>query len=234
MSYNVIPITDGIWTIEDGTVRMYLLDGGTEAVLIDTGFGSGDLLGLVKSLAEGARSGKITVVNTHFHGDHTTGNRQFSHFLMGEKEVEFIRDACPADADIQTVREGDLIRAGSVCLKVLDIPGHTPGSIALLDEKDRILFSADSVAKHFPVYMQFPGQSVENYLAALHKMKDLGDKYDRICPCHGELDVEKAYLDKMIHCCEGILDGSIKAGTCLNSNGTLERAYWFEDVAIFH
>ena len=28
MVYNVIPIMDGVWTIEDGNVRMYLVDGG--------------------------------------------------------------------------------------------------------------------------------------------------------------------------------------------------------------
>ena len=33
-----------------------------------------------------------------------------------------------------------------------------------------------------------------------------------------------------------IMDGvwTIEAGTALNSAGTIERAYWFEDVAIFH
>ena len=32
MAYNVIPIMDGVWTIEDGTVRMYLVDGGAGTV----------------------------------------------------------------------------------------------------------------------------------------------------------------------------------------------------------
>lgn len=117
---------------------------------------------------------------------------------------------------------------------MIEIPGHTPGSIALLDEPHRLLFSADSVAKHFPVYMQFPGQDTEKYLSSLKKLKDLQGRYDRICPCHGELEVEQIYLDKMIHCCEGILNGSIRPGTCLNSEGAPERAYWYEDVAIFH
>ena len=232
MAYNVIPIMDGVWTIEDGTVRMYLVDGGAGALLIDTGFGSGDLRELVSTLVKG----EITVINTHCHGDHTTGNAQFpgAVFYMGEADAEAIRPACPEGAEIRVVHEGDVVSAGTARVTVLEIPGHTPGSIALLDEQHRILFSADSVAKHFPVYMQFPGQDVEKYLAALRKMKSLQDKYDRICPCHGELEVEFEYMDKMIRCCEGILDGSLKAGTALNSAGTVERAYWFEDVAIFH
>ena len=44
---------------------------GTEALLIDTGFGSGDLKELVSSLV----SGEITVINTHCHGDHSSGRR---------------------------------------------------------------------------------------------------------------------------------------------------------------
>lgn len=230
MAYEVTQIMDGVRAIQDNTVRMFLIDGGKESILIDTGYGSGDLRSLVSSLV----SGEITVVNTHCHDDHTSGNKQFSRFVMGENEADAILPACPENAEIRTVHEGDVIEAGSAHLTVLDIPGHTPGSIALLDEQHRLLFSADSVAKHFPVYMQFPGQDVNDYLAALRKMKALDEKYDRICPCHGELVVEKEYLDKMIRCCEGILDGSLKAGTALNSCGTLERAYWYEDVAIFH
>ena len=73
MVYNVIPIMDGVWTIEDGNVRMYLVDGGEGALLIDTGNGSDDLRGLVSTLVKG----RITVINTHCHGDHTSANGQF-------------------------------------------------------------------------------------------------------------------------------------------------------------
>ena len=47
-------------------------------------------------------------------------------------------------------------------------------------------------------------------------------------------DGEPVYLDKMIRCCEGILDRTIRPGTALNSAGAVERAFWFEDVAVFH
>ena len=230
MEYNVTKIRDGVWAIDENTVRMFLVDGGTEALLIDTGFGSGDLKELVSSLV----SGEITVINTHCHGDHTSGNRQFTRFVMSREDLDAIRPSCPDGAWIRTVTDGEEITAGSACVKVLAIPGHTPGSIALLDEKDRLLFSSDAVAKHFPVYMQFPGQDVGKYLESLKKMKALRGRYDRICPCHGELDVEPVYLDKMIRCCEGILNRTIRPGTALNSAGAVERAFWFEDVAVFH
>ena len=126
MAYNVIPIMDGIWTIEDGTVRMYLVDGGAGALLINTGFGSGDLRELVSTLVKG----EITVINTHCHGDHTTGNVQFpgAVFYMGEADAEAIRPACPEGAEIRVVHEGDVVSAGTACVTVLEIPGHTPAA----------------------------------------------------------------------------------------------------------
>lgn len=228
--YQVIPIVEDVWAIQDGNVRMYLVDGKTAAILIDTGYGSGDLKSVVEQLVKGP----VTVVNTHSHGDHASGNRQFQRFVMSVQDMADIRPACPADAEIQCVEDGDIIQAGEVKLEVISIPGHTPGSIALLDRAHRLLFSADSVAKNFPIYMQFPGQDVANYLASLRKLKSLTGSYDRICPCHGELEVEKEYLDRTIGCCEGILNGSIPAGTAPLADGGEDRAYWYEGVAIFH
>ncbi len=65
-----------------GFVSLYLLIGKEFSVLIDSGFGIGDLAGLVSALA----NGEIRVFNTHVHPDHSNGNRQFSFTAMGERE----------------------------------------------------------------------------------------------------------------------------------------------------
>jgi glyoxylase-like metal-dependent hydrolase (beta-lactamase superfamily II) len=41
--------------------------------------------------------------------------------------------------------EGDIVDLGDRRFKVLHLPGHSPDSIALLDEKDGILFSGDAI-----------------------------------------------------------------------------------------
>lgn len=38
----------------------------------------------------------VTVVNTHSHGDHTSGNGQFQRFVMSTQDMADIRPACPA------------------------------------------------------------------------------------------------------------------------------------------
>ena len=232
--YKVIPLGEGFWAIQDALVRMYLMDGTERALLIDTGYGSGDLAALVESLVHKDPKKDVTVINTHSHGDHTSANAQFASFCMSEADASEIRPACPEDAQIRLVSDGEKISAGDFDLEVVAISGHTPGSIALLDRQHRRIFTADSVAKNFPVYMQFPGQDIENYCKALHKLRTLKDSYDTLWPCHGELYITLEDLDNTIACCEGILDGTIAPGTAENSEHILERAYWNKDIAIFH
>ena len=63
-------ITDGIWFISDKTgVNCYLVDGETKSLLIDTGWGLGNLAELIHSIT----SLPIEVVFTHGHPDHVNG-----------------------------------------------------------------------------------------------------------------------------------------------------------------
>ena len=46
----------------------------------------------------------------------------------------------------QRLADGDVLDLGDRCLRVIHLPGHSPGSIALLDiGSDRSLFSGDVV-----------------------------------------------------------------------------------------
>ncbi len=228
--YEKIRLSDEFWAIQDNTVRMYLLDGGSRALLIDTGYGSGDLAGFIKKML----NKEVSVVNTHFHADHTSANGQFHSFYISEADLPEIRPACSDTAEINIVRDGDQIIAGDITLEVIAIPGHTPGSIALLDRTKRRLFSADSVAKNFPVYMQYPGQNICNYRESLHKLYSLKENYDTIWPCHGELYITIRDLENTIECCEGIINGTIEPGIAENADGGIERAYWKDDIAVFY
>lgn len=228
--YTVTVLRKDLWTIQDDNVRMYLLNGGSEAFLIDTGYGSGAL----RELVTGLISCPVTVLHTHSHGDHTGADRQFQQFAFHRADEAEIRPMCPEGAEIRYIQEGDVLRAGDAELEVLEIPGHTPGAVAFLERKHRELFSGDTFARKYPVYMQFPGQDMASYLLSMEKLNSIRDSYDRICPCHGTLEIGKEYIDKHIACCRSILDGSAVPGTAELSDGTPGRAAWYEDVAIFY
>lgn len=67
----------------------------------------------------------------------TDGARNASLLFFGEADVY-----APADC---LLREGDVVRLGNESLTVLHTPGHSPGSICLLNETDGILFTGDTL-----------------------------------------------------------------------------------------
>jgi hydroxyacylglutathione hydrolase len=95
-------------------------------------------------LAEAERRGwRIGQVwNTHWHRDHTGGN-------LAVKEATGATVSGPADEDIPgrdiELREGDAVRLGNHVGRVIAVPGHTLGHIALIFEQDRIAFIGDTL-----------------------------------------------------------------------------------------
>ena len=69
--YTTLEIDKGFWRIEDGGVRSFFIEGIDKAMLVDTGFGHGDL----KAFVEALTSNPIFVVNTHTDGDHVGCNK---------------------------------------------------------------------------------------------------------------------------------------------------------------
>ena len=74
--YQVIPAETGHYRITaKDMVFMDLFVGTGKALLWDTGYGYGDLAGIVKALSEGR---PLYIVNSHGHLDHACGNYQFA------------------------------------------------------------------------------------------------------------------------------------------------------------
>jgi len=95
-------------------------------------------------LAEAERRGwTITDVwNTHWHADHTGGNRAI-------KQATGARISGPAGEDIPgrdiALSEGGEIHLGSHVGRVIEVPGHTLGHIALIFDEDRVAFVGDTL-----------------------------------------------------------------------------------------
>lgn len=95
-------------------------------------------------LAEAEKRGwKITQIwNTHWHPDHTGGN-------LAIKEATGARISGPvgeniAGRDIQ-LSEGDEVRLGEHVGRVIEVPGHTLGHIALIFDQERVAFVGDTL-----------------------------------------------------------------------------------------
>jgi glyoxylase-like metal-dependent hydrolase (beta-lactamase superfamily II) len=72
----------------------------------------------------------------------------------------------------QIIEEGDTIDLGDRTFTVLHLPGHSPGSIGLLEEETGILFSGDAIYDG-PLYDFLPESSIPDYVATMRRLRDL-------------------------------------------------------------
>ena len=148
MNYEIVEIREGTWRIEDGGVRFFLLAGREKALLIDSGMNVHN----AREIAEGLTELPLELLNTHADRDHIGSNAEFERFYMHPDEEPLCRRN-GLKGELLPLREGDRLELGDRSLRIFHLPGHTPGSIAVLDEKNRVLISGDPIQRHGRIYL---------------------------------------------------------------------------------
>jgi glyoxylase-like metal-dependent hydrolase (beta-lactamase superfamily II) len=82
------------------------------------------------------------------------------------------------------LQDGDTLDLGGRVLQVLHTPGHTPDSICLLDEDNRILFTGDTIDTG-PIYAQFEESSIDSFVASSKKLLAYAGQVDVLFSAHG-------------------------------------------------
>jgi glyoxylase-like metal-dependent hydrolase (beta-lactamase superfamily II) len=179
----------------------YLVLGENKALLIDTMNGFENL----KKLVESITPLPLTVVNTHGHWDHIHGNIYFKQAYIHPSDIPLANQFFESPAFLEKTRQlelkpaaflpitqGDVMDLGGITLEVFEVPGHTQGSIVLLDRKDRILFTGDSIIEQ--TWMQLPeALPMCDFLKSLEKIKDIRAEFDYILTGHSR-NLEDASL----------------------------------------
>lgn len=135
-------IEPGVTVIETSDrTTMYLVEGDSAAVLIDTGTKCAALDSIVRLLTDKP----LHVVATHNHYDHVGNIGYFGEVYMHPADAARRTPAVESyDGTIRHIDEGDRIDLGGRTLDVLHFPGHTPGSIALADFDAGVAFTGDA------------------------------------------------------------------------------------------
>ncbi|MBQ7613699.1 MAG: MBL fold metallo-hydrolase [Butyrivibrio sp.] len=189
----VIKIDDNTWRFEDGFVRFFLVEGDEKAAMIDSGVNCPNALEMAKELTDKP----VILINTHGDGDHTSGTNGFSHIYIHPSDFEKceVNTRYPG-TELKEIKDGDVIDLGNRPLKIIHIPGHTSGSVAVLDVKKRALFAGDSVQKGH-IFMFGNKREPENYEASLEKLASFESEYDLIYASHDECILPKEYVEKV-------------------------------------
>ena len=149
-----------------------------DAAIIDPAYGVNDLLDVL--LADGMRL--TAILATHYHPDHVGGSMA-GHSIEGvstllEANVE-AKVHCQAeeafgikrvsgisDADIVEHRSGDVVMVGSIPVRLLHTPGHTPGSQCF--EVNGCLVSGDTLFLDGCGRTDLPGGDPEQLYDSVH------------------------------------------------------------------
>ena len=208
---NKIEISKGTWVFDEGGVRFFLLEGETGALMIDCGMSTKNAL----DLAVETTPLPIKLIYTHADMDHTGSWAQFPEFYMHPAEcVNYFSNGrggkfCP-------VYDQDVIDLGGRPLKIIETPGHTPGSIAVLDINNRRIFTGDPV-QDGRIFMFGPYRNMQAYTVSVERLIGLSGEFDEIYPSHGSYPLKADILPKLKKAAEEILAG--------NASGTEEEVF---------
>lgn len=228
-AYDVEVIGDGVYRLHEfGAGNMYLVTGNERALLIDTGTGLGDLRGIVEELTELP----VTVVATHAHPDHIGGMGNYKKIHIHEDDTTHVKfwssrllrriyydtvknlikyNVTKKDirqlkykTKVIPIKEGHSFDLGGKTVDVIHTPGHTKGSIILVDREDKIMFTGDNVNP--TLFHIVPGSStIEDWLPGAKRTLALADEY-RIYNGHDNGISTKKQVEELVHLGEELIE----------------------------
>ena len=183
MTDQIVKLYDNTWAIQDMGVRIFILAGSEKALVIDTGMSALPVQDIVRQVTDLP----VMLLNTHADPDHIAGNDAFGEFFMHPSEAIVYHNIHHRKGKILPVFDGDEIDLGNRKLRVIHLPGHTPGSIAVLDISSRVLISGDPIQEHGRIFMFGAHRSMPDYIASLEKLETMISDIDEIWPSHADL-----------------------------------------------
>ncbi len=205
MGCEVIIVNENTWRVEDGGVRFFLLAGTEKALLIDSGMNVHN----ARDIAAELTGLPVFLLNTHADMDHIGSNEQFETFWMHPaEEAVYRRSGKPGT--IRPVREGDVIDLGQRELRIIELPGHTPGSIAVLDAANRVLISGDPIQRHGRIFMFGSHRNMADYIRSLEHLETYLPLFDEIWPSHADIPIPTSTIRELRDGAQAILAGTIQ------------------------
>jgi glyoxylase-like metal-dependent hydrolase (beta-lactamase superfamily II) len=187
-------------------VNVYLIDGGSEFILIDIGFEDSldTIVDLLRKMDFNLSNCKM-IIATHADADHIqgsakarellktkiaahpasvepieTGDEIVTYATIKAQGIEIPMPKCKIDI---VLNEGDKIQVGDQTLEVWHTPGHTQGQLSF--KMGNLLFSGDNIYKDgcVGVIDAHHGSNIPDFIKSLKRI--LADDSQFLLPSHG-------------------------------------------------
>ena len=174
----------------------------SECVIVDAGNCNERENRSLASFIESHALKPVLAINTHGHFDHTMGVQFVKEafgipFAMSSEDAFLVEHGKESGAmfgiavgdmpgiDID-LSQSDEVRFGGTVLKIIKVPGHTPGGIALLEPVTKSLFTGDTLFRESIGRTDLPGGDYKAIMSSIiERILPLGDD-TVIYPGHGD------------------------------------------------
>ena len=218
--------------------QCYLIEGSEGALLFDGLCGEGSLKSFVREITD--LPVQIALSHAHpdhcgavfeygecymhpddialLYSDFVSGSEERWNFVTDVPEwappvrtktrLEDITDRCAVKT--YPVYDGDIFDLGGVQMEVIGVPGHTRGTIVLLDRAARLVLSGDAINPN--TLMALPGSAtIEEYKESVLHLKTFQAAFDFLYGGHGPEPVPARIVDDALMLIDKILNRTDEA-----------------------
>lgn len=195
-----------------------LVTGRDKALVFDTGSGTDDIYGAVRSITQLP----LIVINSHGHFDHIGGNRRFDTVYLhgddfpilemytGEMLEQWRNDLAPGRADVfpcpgplkwdnMKVLDFDTFDLGGMECRIIPLKGHTKGSVGVWIPSLELLLSGDALTPVMCLIFQ-------NHMTAQVQYETLesvqGLAFERYLTSHHSRSFPRSTIERLLRCIE--------------------------------
>ena len=187
-------VDDRTYKIRSDGDYCYALAGDEIGIMFDCGYGAGN----VREYAEKLLGVPVKyVVNSHYHFDHTANNSYFDAAFMTEESVPYATIPYKSFEEVTFLKEypiiivedGYKLNLGNRELEIIKFPypNHTIGALAMIDNKNGLLFTGDEFL--FPTKVDLKYVTLNQYKETMEHLYLYKDKVNKIFAGTGEKDV---------------------------------------------
>jgi len=179
----------------------FIIENDSKCIIVDPGCYDVDEYETLKRYISEKELSPQSIINTHCHIDHILGVDQLKDFYnipfyIGKNELQVLRSAklsAPIFGFNQFretehngfLSEGEEVILGNSSLKVLDVPGHSPGHIALYEEDSKICISGDVLFFNSIGRTDLPGGDYETLINSIREKLFVLPEEVVVYPGHG-------------------------------------------------